>query len=237
MFEGFPKELPDFLWGLSFHNEKIWFDAHREDYERCLKQPFHALAQEVFSEAALLWPGKLPGLHISRIHRDARRLFGRGPYKDHLWFTLGQSGRLHSPFPDFWFEIGPSSYAYGMGWFETGAEGLELWREQIDQNPARAEKIIRAVEKKNVFTRLGPCYKRPKGHAEDMLRDWYNARGVGVGRTVDFNPDPPGPELAAELIEGFRQLMPLYDYLMEAAVRLSARERSRQEALEEDVYL
>lgn len=27
-------------------------------------------------------------LKTSRIYRDARRLFGRGPYKDHLWFCV-----------------------------------------------------------------------------------------------------------------------------------------------------
>ena len=30
---------------------------------------------------------------VSRIYRDARRLHGRGPYKDHLWFCVERPSR------------------------------------------------------------------------------------------------------------------------------------------------
>ena len=44
-----------------------------------------AQTQALFSEK---FPKLSLNLHVSRIYRDARRLHGRGPYKDHLWFTL-----------------------------------------------------------------------------------------------------------------------------------------------------
>lgn len=36
--------------------------------------------------------GRTPGLirKVTRIYRDARRLHGRGPYKESLWFTVEQ---------------------------------------------------------------------------------------------------------------------------------------------------
>ena len=46
MFEGFTQETSEFLWELSFNNERPWFLAHREQFERCLNRPFRALAQE-----------------------------------------------------------------------------------------------------------------------------------------------------------------------------------------------
>ena len=46
-FEGFPAELPDFLWGIAFHNEKPWFEERRDVYERCLHGPIRSLAWEV----------------------------------------------------------------------------------------------------------------------------------------------------------------------------------------------
>ena len=91
MFQGFSKETGEFLWELSFHNERPWFLAHKEQFERVLNEPFKALARD---SAALLqerFPDMLIQCHISRIYRDARRLFGRGPYKDHLWFTIWDS--------------------------------------------------------------------------------------------------------------------------------------------------
>ena len=46
MFEGFTKETRDFLWELSFHNERPWFNEHKEQYLRVLHDPFHALAED-----------------------------------------------------------------------------------------------------------------------------------------------------------------------------------------------
>ena len=88
MFEGFTSETSEFLWELSFHNERPWFLAHKEQFERCLNEPFKALAAETTEKMRLRWPQMDFQSHVSRIYRDARRLYGRGPYKDHLWFTV-----------------------------------------------------------------------------------------------------------------------------------------------------
>ena len=39
MFEGFTQETSEFLWELSFNNERPWFLAHREQFERCPLSP------------------------------------------------------------------------------------------------------------------------------------------------------------------------------------------------------
>ena len=89
MFQGFSKETGEFLWELSFHNERPWFLEHKEQFERVLNQPFKALAQETAELLQARFPDMQVQCHVSRIYRDARRLFGRGPYKDHLWLGHG----------------------------------------------------------------------------------------------------------------------------------------------------
>ena len=115
MFEGFTQETSEFLWELSFNNERPWFLAHREQFERCLNRPFRALAQESLRLLSERCPERDFRMHVSRIYRDARRLFGRGPYKDHLWFTLF-CGRGDED-PCFWFELGAARWAYGLGFW------------------------------------------------------------------------------------------------------------------------
>lgn len=212
MFDGFPKDLPDFLWGLALNNDRGWFEAHREQYERCLLRPFRALSMEMAERVQARWPGKAPELHIARIHRDARRLHGRGPYKDHLWFSLGRSGQLYHPSPKFWFEIGPASYGCGVGYFMANAETLQRWRSSIDANPAKISRIVRSIEADGRFRPYGELYKRPKGDPGPLLSDWYNRKHLGVEREVFFEPDPPGAELPGELMEAIGLLMPLYNY-------------------------
>ena len=214
-FEGFPKELPDFLWGLTLNNEKPWFEAHREEYERCLHQPIKALAYQVQDALSRRFPKESMTLHISRIYRDARRLHGQGPFNDHLWFSLGLSGSIYTPLPQFWFGINARNYDCGMGLWMAKGETLERWRASLDSNPAKLSRIVRKINKMDGFEQYGELYKRPKGDPGKLLFNWYNARQLGVEKVVWFDPDPPGAELADRLTEEFSQLMPLYRYWLE----------------------
>ncbi len=215
VFEGFPKELPDFLWGLALNNEKPWFEAHRAEYERCLHEPVQALAYQLLDELGRRFPREPMTVHISRIYRDARRLRGRGPFNDHLWFSLGRTARLYDPEPQFWFGIEARCYTCGLGLWSAGGETLARWRAVIDADPARLARIVRKVNKIEGYEQYGELYKRPKGDPGKLLYDWYNARQLGVEKTVWFDPDPPGPELADTLADEFSQLMPLYRFWLE----------------------
>lgn len=214
-FEGFPKELPDFLWGLAFNNEKSWFEAHRDEYERCLQKPFRALAFGLADRMDERFPNVAPALHISRINRDARRLHGRGPYKDHLWFTLAKTSGLHDIQPCLYFEIGATAYAYGLGFWMASGGTAERWREHIDANPRRLERLVRAFNKQDRFTLDSVCYKRPKGDRGKLLNDWYNSRSLSCDRKVFFEPDPPDASLLDEMERDLSLLVPLYKYMAE----------------------
>ena len=213
-FTGFPKDLPDFLWGLSLNNERPWFHAHREDFERCLHMPILSLAEDVKARMEKLYPGQAPTLHVSRIWRDARRLFGRGPFQDHMWFSLGVSGEIYTPLPQFWFGINAKNWDAGMGMWNMKGELLERWRKSIDANPRRLEAIVRELEKHPELNRYWEVYKKPKGDPGSCLYDWYNARTIGLEVTEWFEPNPPGAELLDRVMDVFTALMPLYQYLL-----------------------
>lgn len=218
-FEGFPKDLPEFLWGIAFNNEKPWFEAHREQYERCLNQPFRAFAREICDRMEEKYPCRCSELHISRIYRDARRLYGRGPYNDHLWFSLGLTGQLYDVRPKFWFGINAKSWELGMGMWGAKGELMERWRREIDEHPERLSKIVRRLNRHGGIELWGERYKRPKGDPGKLLYDWYNTKAAAVGRTVWFDPDPPDEELLEQVMADFEALMPLYDYMMEICTR------------------
>ena len=212
-FEGFPAELPDFLWGLALHNERPWFAEHKEQFERCLQRPMNALAYQVQAQMEESFPGECGQIHISRIYRDARRLYGRGPYNDHLWFSLGVSAGIYDPTPKFWFGIDAKGCVWGMGMWQAGADYMTRWRERIDNDPKPLEKIIRKINQAGYFQPDCDVYKRPKGDPGPLLYDWYNARGVGVIHSQWHEPTVPGPQLAQTLAEDFSSLMPLYRYM------------------------
>ena len=92
MFQGFSQQTNDFLWGIRFNNERSWFEAHKQEYLDYVQSPLRQLAQEVYARFSAAHEELPLMVRVSRIYRDARRLYGRGPYKSHLWFSLRMSG-------------------------------------------------------------------------------------------------------------------------------------------------
>ena len=227
MFEGFTRETSEFLWDLSFHNERPWFQENRDRYLRVLHEPFHALAEDTAALMQRDYPLAGFSLHVSRIYRDARRLFGRGPYKDHLWFTLSNGSNRYTEGPMFWFELSASSFSYGLGFFDITPSEMEAFRNSVDANPARFERLAADAMKMRGFRVTGPEYKRPKKDLGPVIHPWYNRRRFGLEHAKDFDPALLGPELTGTLVRAYRRLMPLYDYLFECYC--SAQEQNHDE--------
>lgn len=223
MFTGFTQETNEFLWELSFHNERPWFLEHKEQFEQVLNRPFRALAEDTLSRMRLRFPETELSCHVSRIYRDARRLFGRGPYKDHLWFTI-QEGDHRDGGPAFWFEISPARYSYGMGFFEASPAEMALFRKSVDADPARFERLARQIARDGRFRVIGPEYSRPKGDYPEPVSLWYNRKWAGAEALRDFGGDLLSPELPEILADAFQALTPMYRYLL-AVHRSAAAER------------
>ena len=213
MFQGFSKETGEFLWELSFHNERPWFLEHKEQFEQVLNAPFKELARETAEQMQLRFPAMDVQVHVSRIYRDARRLFGRGPYKDHLWFTV-KDGANYASGPMFWFEIHPATYSYGMGYFDVTPGEMELFRQTVDANPARFERLAGKIDRMQGLQVIGPAYARPKGSYDEPVRSWYNRKWVGVEARRDLEGDAFSPALPQILCDTFEKLMPMYEYLL-----------------------
>ena len=128
MFTGFCDQTVDFLWQIRFNNERPWFEAHKADYLTYVLQPMRELGAELYDYMAEKYPQLWLNLHVSRIYRDARRLFGRGPYKDHMWLSLRHENEEWTSRPVFYFEIMPEGYSYGMGVYSATPQVMERFR-------------------------------------------------------------------------------------------------------------
>lgn len=212
-FIGFTPEASRFLMELKFNNDRSWFKPRKEIFENTVYEPFKALARETTEELQKMYPDKEFDLHVSRIYRDARRLYGRGPYKDALWFTLKTwKGSMRGP--AFWFEINPVEYNFGMGFYNASAEQTQAWLDSIEANPAAFERILDDLDQHPELEIAGPMYKRPKKDMGKRLNPWYNQRQVQVICTREFGGDLYKPEFPLILAEEFAALVPLYDYFM-----------------------
>ena len=213
MFQGFSQSAIDFLWGIRFNNERPWFEEHKQEYLDLLAVPMKELAVQTQAAMQEKFPDLQLQVRVSRIYRDARRLHGRGPYKDHLWFVLHRSkDERMGAVPAFYFEIAPEYFSIGMGYYSATPLTMAKFRARIDREPAVMEKLARRLEKQDRFVLEGKEYARPKGDPGKLLAPWYNLRSVAL--TWDRNCEGSlfTPELADEILDGFVFLEPYFQY-------------------------
>ena len=212
MFTGFTDATVDFLWGIRFNNERPWFEAHKETYLSELYRPMKDLGAEIYEFLSEQRQNDPMVCRVSRIYRDARRLHGQGPYKDHLWFCVRTGDQDWTGRPTFYFEIAPDYYSYGMGFWAASAALMTRYRQQIDRDPRPLEKLVRAFNRQEVFQLNGPDYVRSKGQVSDLLRPWYQKKSLTLSHEVPLDESLYSPDFASRVTEDLKALLPFYRY-------------------------
>ncbi len=212
MFGGYSDETIDFLWGVRFNNNREWFGEHKEEYLTYLQRPTNALAREIHDRYLKKYPKEQINLHISRIYRDARRLQGKGPYKDYLWFSLRIEHGFESRHPELWFDISPEGCSYGCGFWGATPTMMAAMRREMDDQPEKMLRLVRAFNKQDTFLLEGQDYKRPKMDPENELAAWYNKKNIVLRGALPFDDTACSPELADVIMDGFEFLKPYYDF-------------------------
>lgn len=221
MFKGFSDEAPAFLWDLKFNNERPWFLENKERFETCVNLPFKALAEDTFQILKERYPDLNLQLHVSRIYRDARRLYGRGPYKENLWFSIQNPGAANAE-ASLFFDISASSYCFGVGFYCMKAAQTELFRKRIEANPAAFERPAAPVAASGLYTIKGPEYKKIHGSFSPAVNDWYNRKYASAIAGGDWGGILYSPELPGYLADSYQVLMPLYEYLTDFTLSLNS---------------
>lgn len=214
MFQGFSDATIDFLWGIRFNNDRTWFESHKQDYQTTLYQPMKALCADLYDGYAGAHKDLALTARVCRIYRDARRLHGRGPYKDHLWLTLSQPAEQWSATPSYWFELTPEGYSFGLGYWMAQSLTMAKLRARMDRDPAAMEKLVRQLSKHKEFTLTGEDFKRPKLAPTPLLQPWYNKKN-GLSLSCDRAHEPLlyTPDLVPYLLREWEKLTPLFRYL------------------------
>ena len=211
MFTGYSDKTVDFFWDIRLNNSREWFHPRKAQFDEYIMNPTKALSAELYDWLTESYPQEHLNLHISKIYRDARRLFGRGPLKDHIWFSFQNELEGRENAPCLWFELGCEGYGYGFGYW-CRPDAAARFRKLADQDPKALEKLIRKLDKQDVFTLEGPEYARAKGHADDHLNHWYNRRSFSISCHRKYDALSYSRELLDAVKEGYAFLMPFYQY-------------------------
>lgn len=216
MFQGFDDKTVEFMWGIRFNNERSWFLAHKQEFLDHFQQPMRELAEEMFGHIS----GKLPDVplvsKVSRIYKDARRLHGQGPYRDHLWISAEQpTEEEYAATMTFWFELGPEEWSYGLGYYMARPVTMAKLRARMDADPAPMERLTRKLNRQSEFHLEGKEYKRPRGTPPTgLLEPWYRKKNFAFTHEEKLSDELFSRDIAERIFRGFDFLIPYYKYFV-----------------------
>ena len=188
-FEGFPKAGIQFLKRLKRNNNRPWFAAHKEEYERLVRDPMLAFIASLQPQFAQFAPefDLTPKRCIFRVYRDTRFSSDKTPYKTHVaaHFVLrgAEKGFLGS---GYYFHIEPGEVFIGGGIYMPDGNQLKRIRAAIAARGPQFLSILSDRKFRKMFGKLeGDSLRRiPKGFGEaDPMAHWLKLKQFFVGVT------------------------------------------------------
>ena len=221
----FGVEALAFFRGLAKHNAKPWFEAHRGDCERHVKQPMADLVEEMDLRFARFAPEFVgdPKRSVFRLYRDIRFSRDKSPYKTHAacWFFHGggssKVGRdAHGGGAGFYFHLQPGASFVGGGCWMPPRPALLKFREAIADDPRGFERIVFAPALRRRFGELSDeeaLSRVPRGYAQDHpAARWLRHQSFTLGRKLT-DAQVTSARLTALLESDYATMLPLVRWL------------------------
>jgi uncharacterized protein (TIGR02453 family) len=218
----FTPALFRFLRDLRKNNDREWFLAHREAFERDVREPALAFVAAFAAPLRTIAPhlvadARPVGGSLFRIHRDVRFSNDKRPYKTEIGiqFRHARADDVHAP--SFYLHLAPGDVFAGAGVWRPGGAALAELRDAIAASPAAWRRASAGSAFAERWALSGESLQRvPRGYdadhpcAEDLKRKSYFAM-------TGFNErDACSPDFPERLAEAWRASATMMRFLTRA---------------------
>jgi uncharacterized protein (TIGR02453 family) len=212
----FTAELFQFLKRLKRNNNRDWFMAHKEEWERYARQPtlkfITDFAAPLYDLSPFLVADPRPSRgSMFRIYRDTRFSDDKRPYKTNVAMRFSHQGKVvHSP--GFYLHFEPGGCFAACGLWHPAQETLLKVRNAMVARPME----WRAVRKLLNWDDAGKLRRPPRGFPADhefvedlKLRD--------LGTAIDFSDQQVcSPKFMGSFVGACRSMSPIGAFLSSA---------------------
>lgn len=170
-FNGFPPEAFKFFANLAKNNNREWFQAHKDVYERACREPMKALMAAIDPPFGAGW--------MSRINNDMRFNRDRAPYKTRI--EAGVKGHYVS--------VGAQGMYVGTGIYKPEPAVLRRLREAMaaDASGRKLQAIVTTLRRKGYTVSTHEASATPpRGYKADHPRiELLKMKDIHAGRTFE----------------------------------------------------
>jgi uncharacterized protein (TIGR02453 family) len=227
-FGGFRAAAFQFLRNLARNNEKVWFEANRDVYEREVRIPMRQLVEALDAKLTSIAPEIVgdPKRSMFRIHRDIRFSKDKSPYKTNAgaWLYHRDAGRKVGTVGEgggagFYFHLDATNCFMAGGIWMPARPALTRIREVIATQPRTLTRLTSAPGFRRRFDGLNEETKLRRVPREfpfdHPAAEWLKLQSFTASASIEPRV-VTSPRLIDRLCSDFEQLLPLVRWLNRA---------------------
>src|SRR5918992_287692 len=215
----FSPRTVSFLGAIKRNNEREWFRARREIYEREVREPMIAVIERLAEDFQSFAPDLVasPKTSLYRIYRDTRFSENKAPLKTHVAAVFPCRNLPKHQGAGLYLEVSPRWVWVGGGMYAPETSQLQAVREHIAGNLQHLRAIVESPAFRRTVGRLeGEQLQRvPRGFPKDHEAAAYlKYRQFLAGREFPA-AFATSPRFYPGVVHVFRQVAPLTRFLNE----------------------
>ncbi len=218
----FSPALFTFLRDLEANNERDWFKANKQRYERTIKEPGLRFVDDFAPHLAKISPhfvadSRPVGGSMFRIYRDVRFSKDKSPYKTNTGFQFRHEAGKDAHAPGFYLHLEPGGVFSGVGLWQPDATTARKIREAIVDDPSRWKRVTRSKRFLGVYALEGESLKRPpRGFEPDhpLIEDLKRKDFIASTRLTQKAVTSPG--FVGEYAKLCKAAAPFMEFLCDA---------------------
>jgi uncharacterized protein (TIGR02453 family) len=218
----FDAALFTFLEALRSNNNRAWFQAHRQRYERAVRDPMLRFIGDVGPRLWQISPrfvadARPNGRSLFRIHRDVRFAQDKRPYKTNAGAHFRHESGRDAHAPGFYLHLEPGRVFIASGVWHPDRHALTKIRDAIVAYPQRWQRVISSKAFHATGSLGGDALKRhPSGYdpAHPLLADLKRKDYIALAHFTE--EQACAPDFLHVFIETCRAFAPLTHFLTTA---------------------
>ena len=218
----FDSALFAFFEELRRHNNREWFQAHKQRYERDVRGPMLHFIGDVGPHLWQISPrfiadARPNGRSLFRIHRDVRFAHDKRPYKTNAGAHFRHEAGRDAHAPGFYLHLEPGTVFIASGVWHPDRQALTKIRDAIVAHPQRWQRIISSQAFRATGTLGGDSLQRhPSGYDPEhpLLTDLKRKDYIALAHFTETQAC--APDFLPVFIETCRTFAPLTQFLTTA---------------------
>jgi uncharacterized protein (TIGR02453 family) len=220
-----PKTL-SFLRSLKRNNDRAWFHARRDDYERHVRAPMIAVVEQLAIDFKTLAPELVadPKASLFRPWRDTRFSEDKRPLKTNVAAVFPHRSLGRQQGAGLYFEVATTWVWIGGGVYSPDRTQLLAIRQHLTANHARMHRLVNAAPFQAIGGLKGDKLTRaPRGFPPDHAAAEYLVCKQWLGAREEPAAFATRPDFYAQLLDTMTAMLPLVRFLNEPLLERRAR--------------